>query len=104
MQPGIDDVISLGGKRGIAGWRGADGAGGPDRYTRYEQLNDEGDEDEPDQVQPAECARDEFRDEPDREWSEGAARQRFLQLLEAQGLEDPWSRTQRRRLSALLFT
>jgi putative thioredoxin len=40
----------------------------------------------------------------DREWNEGAARQRFLQLLEAQGLEDPWSRHQRRRLSALLFT
>ena len=30
--------------------------------------------------------------------------QRFLQLLEAQGLEDPWSSAQRRRLSALLFT
>ena len=40
----------------------------------------------------------------DRDWNEGAARQRFLQLLEAQGLEDPWARTQRRRLSALLFT
>jgi putative thioredoxin len=40
----------------------------------------------------------------DREWNEGAARQRFLQLLEAQGLEDPWSRSQRRRLSAVLFT
>lgn len=40
----------------------------------------------------------------DREWNEGAARQRFLQLLEAQGLEDPWSSAQRRRLSALLFT
>ena len=40
----------------------------------------------------------------DREWSEGAARKRFLQLLEAQGLEDPWARAQRRRLSALLFT
>jgi putative thioredoxin len=40
----------------------------------------------------------------DREWNEGAARKRFLQLLEAQGLEDPWSGTQRRRLSALLFT
>jgi len=40
----------------------------------------------------------------DREWNEGAARQRFLQLLEAQGLEDPWSSGQRRRLSALLFT
>jgi len=40
----------------------------------------------------------------DREWNEGAARQRFLQLLEAQGLEDPWARAQRRRLSAVLFT
>lgn len=40
----------------------------------------------------------------DREWNEGAARQRFLQLLEAQGIADPWSREQRRRLSALLFT
>ena len=40
----------------------------------------------------------------DREWNEGAARQRFLQLLEAQGLEDPWSAAQRRRLSAVLFT
>jgi putative thioredoxin len=40
----------------------------------------------------------------DREWSDNAARKRFLQLLEAQGLEDPWSSAQRRRLSALLFT
>ena len=40
----------------------------------------------------------------DRDWNEGAARQRLLQLMEAQGLEDPWARTQRRRLSALLFT
>ena len=40
----------------------------------------------------------------DREWNEGAARTRFLQLLEAQGLADPWSSAQRRRLSALLFT
>ena len=40
----------------------------------------------------------------DRDWNEGAARQRFLQLLEAQGLEDPWSSAQRRKLSALLFT
>jgi putative thioredoxin len=40
----------------------------------------------------------------DRGWNEGAARTRFLQLLEASGLEDPWSGTQRRRLSALLFT
>ena len=40
----------------------------------------------------------------DKEWNEGAARARFLQLLEAAGLEDPWARAQRRRLSALLFT
>ncbi len=40
----------------------------------------------------------------DREWNDGAARKRFLLLLEAQGLADPWSSAQRRRLSALLFT
>jgi putative thioredoxin len=40
----------------------------------------------------------------DRDWNDGAARTRFLQLLEAQGLEDPWSGAQRRRLSAVLFT
>ena len=40
----------------------------------------------------------------DRDWNDGAARQRFLQLLEAQGLEDSWSASQRRRLSAVLFT
>ena len=40
----------------------------------------------------------------DKEWNAGAARTRFLQMLEAAGLEDPWARTQRRRLSALLFT
>lgn len=40
----------------------------------------------------------------DRDWNEGAARQRLLQLIEAQGLEDPWAKAQRRRLSALLFT
>ena len=40
----------------------------------------------------------------DPEWNEGAARKRLLQLIEAQGLEDPWARSQRRRLSAVLFT
>jgi putative thioredoxin len=40
----------------------------------------------------------------DRDWNDGAARSRLLQLLEAAGLEDPWARTQRRRLSAILFT
>ncbi|MGH6705846.1 MAG: tetratricopeptide repeat protein, partial [Sphingomicrobium sp.] len=39
----------------------------------------------------------------DRDWNEGAARTRFLQMLEAAGFEDPWGRAQRRRLSALLF-
>jgi putative thioredoxin len=40
----------------------------------------------------------------DREWNEGAARKRLLQLMEAAGIEDPWAGTQRRRLSAILFT
>ena len=40
----------------------------------------------------------------DKEWNEGAARARLLQLIEAQGIEDPWARSQRRRLSAVLFT
>ncbi|MGI8706093.1 MAG: tetratricopeptide repeat protein [Sphingomicrobium sp.] len=42
--------------------------------------------------------------ERDRDWDDGAARKRLLQLIEAQGLEDDWARAQRRRLSALLFT
>ncbi len=40
----------------------------------------------------------------DREWNEGAARKRLLQFLEVVGLEDPWTSSQRRRLSAILFT
>lgn len=40
----------------------------------------------------------------DREWREGEARKRLLQLLEVVGLEDPWAGAQRRRLSAILFT
>jgi putative thioredoxin len=40
----------------------------------------------------------------DREWNDGAARKRLLQLMEAVGLEDPWAGAQRRRLSAILFT
>lgn len=39
----------------------------------------------------------------DREWNDGAARKRLLQLLEATGLEDPWAAQQRRRLSQILF-
>ncbi|HEX8482190.1 MAG TPA: tetratricopeptide repeat protein [Allosphingosinicella sp.] len=40
----------------------------------------------------------------DRDWNEGAARKRLLQLMEVVGLEDPWAAAQRRRLSAILFT
>lgn len=40
----------------------------------------------------------------DRDWNEGAARKRLLQLMEVVGLEDPWAAAQRRRLSAVLFT
>lgn len=40
----------------------------------------------------------------DRDWNEGAARKRLLQLMEVVGLEDPWAGAQRRRLSAILFT
>jgi putative thioredoxin len=40
----------------------------------------------------------------DRDWNDGAARKRLLQILEAAGFEDPWGREQRRKLSALLFT
>ena len=39
----------------------------------------------------------------DRDWNEGAARAKLLQMFEATGLEDPWVAGQRRRLSLLLF-
>ena len=39
----------------------------------------------------------------DREWNEGAAKARLLQLFEATGLEDPWVASTRRRLSTILF-
>lgn len=39
----------------------------------------------------------------DREWSEGAAKAKLLQIFEAVGLEDPWVAAQRRRLSLILF-
>jgi putative thioredoxin len=41
--------------------------------------------------------------EADREWREGAARAKLLELFEAVGLEDPWVAAQRRRLSLILF-
>jgi putative thioredoxin len=39
----------------------------------------------------------------DKEWNEGAARQKLLKLFEVVGLEDPWVSAQRRKLSAILF-
>src|SRR5436190_326226 len=39
----------------------------------------------------------------DRDWDEGAAREKLLQILEAVGLEDSWAGAQRRRLSSILF-
>ncbi len=39
----------------------------------------------------------------DREWSDGAAKAKLLQIFAAVGLEDPWVSAQRRRLSLLLF-
>ena len=39
----------------------------------------------------------------DRDWNEGAARAKLLQMFAAVGLEDPWVAAQRRRLSLLLF-
>ena len=41
--------------------------------------------------------------EADREWSEGAARSKLLQIFEAVGLEDPWVVATRRRLAKILF-
>ena len=39
----------------------------------------------------------------DRDWNDGAAKAKLLQLFEAVGLADPWVVNQRRRLSAILF-
>lgn len=41
--------------------------------------------------------------ETDREWNEGAARAKLLQIFEATGLEDEWVVATRRRLSKILF-
>ncbi|MEL6238574.1 MAG: tetratricopeptide repeat protein [Pseudomonadota bacterium] len=41
--------------------------------------------------------------EADREWNEGAARTKLLQIFEAVGLEDSWVVSTRRRLSKILF-
>jgi putative thioredoxin len=39
----------------------------------------------------------------DREWNDGAARAKLLQMFEVIGLEDPWVSATRRRLSTVLF-
>ncbi len=39
----------------------------------------------------------------DREWNDGAAKAKLLQMFEAIGLEDPWVAATRRRLSTILF-
>lgn len=39
----------------------------------------------------------------DREWNEGAAKDKLLQMFEAIGLDDPWVAATRRRLSLILF-
>ncbi len=39
----------------------------------------------------------------DREWNEGAARTKLLQIFEVVGLEDPWVAGERRKLSTILF-
>jgi putative thioredoxin len=39
----------------------------------------------------------------EREWQDGAARAKLLQIFEAIGLEDPWVAATRRRLSTVLF-
>ncbi|MDJ0641608.1 MAG: tetratricopeptide repeat protein [Erythrobacter sp.] len=41
--------------------------------------------------------------EADREWNDGAARTKLLQIFEAVGLEDQWVVATRRRLSKILF-
>jgi len=39
----------------------------------------------------------------DREWNEGAAKARLLEIFAVIGLEDPWVSATRRKLSAILF-
>lgn len=41
--------------------------------------------------------------ESDREWNDGAAKTKLLDIFTAIGLEDPWVAATRRRLSAVLF-
>ena len=39
----------------------------------------------------------------DREWNDGAAKARLLEIFALIGLEDPWVAATRRKLSAILF-
>jgi putative thioredoxin len=39
----------------------------------------------------------------DREWNDGAAKARLLEIFAMIGLEDPWVSATRRKLSAILF-
>ncbi len=39
----------------------------------------------------------------DREWNDGAARARLIEIFQMIGLEDPWVASTRRKLSAILF-
>jgi putative thioredoxin len=39
----------------------------------------------------------------DREWNDGAAKARLLEIFAVIGLEDPWVSATRRKLSAILF-
>ncbi|TXH20465.1 MAG: tetratricopeptide repeat protein, partial [Gammaproteobacteria bacterium] len=39
----------------------------------------------------------------DREWNDGVARSRLLEIFSMIGLEDPWVSATRRKLSAILF-
>jgi putative thioredoxin len=89
--PAVDDLSGL----------MADVAANPDDHAkRFELAN----------AQMAAGERDDAADNllhiigADREWNEGAARAQLLKLFEVVGLMDPWVSTQRRRLSAVLFT
>ena len=41
--------------------------------------------------------------EAEKDWNEGAAREKLLSLFEMVGLEDEWVANTRRKLSAILF-
>lgn len=75
---------------------GADGASMEDRLAYAEAAFSAGQRDEAADILLAMI-------EEDREWNEGAARTKLLQIFEAVGLEDEWVVATRRRLSRILF-